>query len=68
MQHQFSHPLFGITPGGAGSPVQPPDNKLRCHAGSDGDCIWAECPQEKDNRAEYRSTCKLLDERDYDDC
>lgn len=30
-----------------------------CHAGSDGDCNWSECPQEANNRANYQSICPL---------
>ena len=29
-----------------------------CHAGSDGDCSWAECPQARD----YQPSCPLLKE------
>lgn len=30
-----------------------------CHAGRDGDCLWADCPQEANNRANYQSWCPL---------
>jgi hypothetical protein len=26
----------------------------QCRAGGDGDCFWDECPQEANNRANYR--------------
>lgn len=29
----------------------------RCRAGEDGDCIWADCPQEKDGRKNYQPHC-----------
>ena len=31
----------------------------RCHAASDGDCWWPQCPQEANNRANYKSVCAL---------
>ena len=31
-----------------------------CHAASDGECIWPECPQEKDGRRNYQPSCPLL--------
>lgn len=38
--------------------VLPPGSN-RCRAGSDGDCSWKECPQEKNNRANYQEICPL---------
>lgn len=32
-----------------------PTNHLFCHAGRDGDCFWAHCPQ----HIEYKSHCPL---------
>jgi hypothetical protein len=43
----------------AGVPVEG-----RCHAGSDGDCWWALCPQEIGNRAMYQSWCPLASHYD----
>jgi hypothetical protein len=41
--------------------------KPHCHAGSDGDCWWADCPQEANNRANYQSWCPLAhDPKDLD--
>lgn len=37
------------------------DFRVGCHAGSDGDCSWAGCPQLK----EYKVICPLY--RNYDD-
>ena len=41
----------------------------QCHAGSDGDCFWPECPQEANNRANYQVECPLRshDEGENDD-
>lgn len=37
----------------------------RCQASrGDGECGWSECPQEKNKRAEYLSTCPLVVEDD----
>jgi len=30
-----------------------------CHAQSDGDCFWVDCPQEANNRQNYQSHCPL---------
>lgn len=30
-----------------------------CHAGKDGDCNWQDCPQEANNRANWRDVCPL---------
>jgi hypothetical protein len=34
------------------------------HADSDGDCNWAECPQEANNRANYQTVCPLWKEQE----
>lgn len=39
----------------------------RCHAASDGECSWAQCPQEANNRANYKSWCPLAAKHDDDD-
>jgi len=36
-----------------------PASASHCHAGSDGECNWAECPQEANNRANYQTVCPL---------
>ena len=45
-----------------GSPVRCPalaKPAQQCHADSDGDCSWSECPQEANNRANYQVECPL---------
>ena len=29
-----------------------PAHLARCHSGRDGDCVWSECPQLRDNEPE----------------
>ena len=42
------------------------ERPAHCHAGSDGDCNWKDCPQEANNRANYQKVCPLLREEDED--
>lgn len=44
-----------------------PASAPSCHADSDGDCGWAQCPQEANNRANYQSWCPLAAKRTADD-
>lgn len=39
----------------------------QCHADSDGDCGWKQCPQEANGRANYQSLCPLAQPED-DEC
>lgn len=37
-----------------------------CHSDRDGDCLWTECPQEANNRANYQKICPLYkDDPEY---
>lgn len=47
-------------------PVHPSsrDTPQYCHAGSDGECNWKDCPQEANNRANYQTFCPLATSRD----
>jgi hypothetical protein len=38
-----------------------------CHAGRDGDCNWKECPQEANNRANWKDVCPLAEDEDDED-
>lgn len=44
-----------------------PPEPLRCHADSDGDCSWCDCPQNKDSEPERSGrSCPLVDMRAFE--
>jgi hypothetical protein len=49
-----------------GHPLQERYQPNRCHAHSDGECFWKECPQLRDKEPEASGRhCPLDDARDW---
>ncbi len=53
IQKMLKKPLASL------NPMPRPRKNTPCQSGSDGECNWAHCPQEKDNRAKYQVICPL---------